>query len=45
MPISSDKYIITGWFYKEGFEKNEKNEIKKSWTFTKNNEENNKEES
>jgi hypothetical protein len=43
MPISSDKYIITGWFYKEGFEKNEKKESKKSWTFTKNNEENNEE--
>jgi len=40
MPVSSDKYIITGWFYKEGFEKinNKKSEDKKTWTLTKVNE-------
>jgi hypothetical protein len=38
MPISNDKYIITGWFYKEGFYKNTINEEKNNcWVFTKNN--------
>ena len=36
-PISDDKYIITGWFYKEGFYKNSILETENNgWVFTKN---------